>query len=362
MQYALAVVRQKYVGTRIDATKEEITMSLLESFLANGLRWLIGISMALSTHAVYSQVVWKPEKALEIVVTCQPGCGPDIAARVIQKIWQDRGLVKVPANVINKSGGGGAVAYNYLHQKPGDAHAVVLSGANIVVNPILKRGIGYRELTPVALVAVEYVGVAVRPDSQIMTANDLMATIKKDASAITFGIANSLGNANHQVIALALKSKGMDPGQAKTVVFQSGSQAFTAMLGGHVDVVPASVGSWIAPRKAGQIRVIAVSSPQRLVGEFSDVPTLREQGIDSVVSVSRTITASPGLSQSQLKFWEDLLTKTFSTPEWKNELDSRFQNDEFLTGPQFTRYLEDMDAQLKELFKELGLTKTKTAK
>jgi putative tricarboxylic transport membrane protein len=337
-------------------------MKAINSFAVSGVWLFAAICAALPLQCALAQEAWKPEKALEIVVTCQPGCGPDVAARVMQRIMQDHKIVDVPVNVSNKSGGGGAVSYNYLHQKPGDAHSVVLSGANTVVNPILGRGIGYRELTPIALVAVEYVGIAVRPDYHLQNARELIAAVKKDASAVTFGIANSLGNANHQVVALALKADHISPRQAKNVVFQSGSQAITAMMGKHVDVVPASVGSWVGPRKSGQVRVISVSSAKRLDGEFSDVPTLREQGLDVVVSVSRTITGSPGLSEPQIRFWRDALAKTFAMPEWKRELDLRYQNDEFLTGPEFKRYLDDMDAQLRALLAELGLIKKKGEK
>lgn len=323
------------------------------------LRFVLGACLTVVAAAASAQGAWKPDQALEIVVTCQPGCGPDVAARVIQRIWQDQALVDVPVNVLNKAGGGGAVAYNYLRQRQGDAHAVVLSGLNTVINPILGRGIGYRELTPVALVAVEYVGVAVRPDYHIRSAGDLVAAVKSDPASVTFGIANSLGNANHQAVALAMKSRGMSPRLAKTVVFQSGANATTAMLGGHVDVVPASVGSWVAPRRNGQVRVIGVSAPKRLEGEFSDVPTLREQGVDSVVSVPRTITASPGLTRAQLDFWNALLAKTFASPAWKQELELRYQSGEFLTGADFQRYLDDMDVHLRGLLPDLGMTKKK---
>jgi len=323
---------------------------------------LCGVGLIAVASAAEAQTAWKPEKALEIVVTCQPGCGPDAAARVIQRIWQERKLVDVPVSVLNKAGGGGAVAYNYVHQRPGDAHAVVFAGITTVVNPILGRGIGYRELTPVALVAVEYVGVAVRPGSPLRNAGDLVAAVRKDPASLSFGIANSLGNANHQTIALALKSQGISPGLAKTVVFQSGANAATAMLGGHIDVVPASLGSWVAPRKSGQVRLIGVSSPKRLEGEFADVPTLREQGIESVVSVPRTITAAPGLSRAQLDYWIALLSKTFASAEWKQELDERVQSGEFVAGAEFMRYLDEMDVQLRELLPEIGMSKKKPQK
>ena len=60
--------------------------------------------------------------------------------------------------------------------------------------------------------------------------------------------------------------------------------AITALLGGHIDAVPVSVGSWVPHMKTGAVRVIAVSSAQRLPGFFAGIPTWREQGANSVVS------------------------------------------------------------------------------
>ena len=304
-----------------------------------------------------AQPGWKPERPVEIVVTCQPGCGPDIAARVIQKIWQDHGIVQVPSVVVNKAGGGGAVAYSYLHQKPGDGHAIVLSGAGAVVNSIIGRGVGYKDITPLAMMAAEYVGIAVRADSPLKGGRELMDMLKKDPQSVVFGISNSLGNANHQAVALALKVQGIAPGKARNVVFQSGANSIAALLGGHVQVVPASVGLWVSPFKAGQVRLIAVSAPTRMGGDFAQVPTWREQGVDAVVSVWRMITAPPGLTPAQAAFWRDALKKTTEAAEWKRDLETHYQSDEFMAGAELERALDALYVQLKSLLTDLDLAK-----
>lgn len=319
-------------------------------------------TMAMAFSAEVGAQSWKPERPVEIVVTCQPGCGPDIAARTIQKIWQDHRIIETPAVVLNKPGGGGSVAYGYLKQRPGDAHAIVLSGAGAVVNTIIGRGVGHREITALAMMAAEYVAVAVRQDSDIRSGRQLIDMLKKDPGAVSFGIANSLGNANHQAVALALKAQGIHPGRARNVVFQSGANAITALLGGHVQVVPASVGLWVNPRKAGQVRLIAVSAAQRLTGEMADVPTWREQGIDAVVSVWRMTSGAPGLSPAQIAFWQAALKKTTETPEWKRDLERHYQNDEFLAGEALDSAIERLHADLKGLLTDLDLAKPGAAK
>ncbi len=304
-----------------------------------------------------AQPAWKPERPIEIIVTCQPGCGPDIAARTIQKIWQDHKIVQTPIVVVNKAGGGGAVAYSYIQQKPGDAHALVLSGAGAVVNSIMGRGVGYKDITPVAMMAAEYVGIAVKPESPFANGRALLDALKKDINAVTFGVANSLGNANHQAIALALKVDGLHPAKAKTVVFQSGANAIAALLGNHVQVVPASVGLWVSPAKAGQVRLIAVTSPRRMGGQFANVPTWREQGADAVVSVWRMITMAPGLTPAQLAYWQEALRKTTEMPEWKRDLELHYQSDEFMAGRELAQALDGLYVQLKVLLTDLDLAK-----
>jgi putative tricarboxylic transport membrane protein len=313
--------------------------------------------LLLLPQAAPAQPAWKPDRPVEIIVTCQPGCGPDIAARTIQKIWQDHRIVPVPGVVVNKAGGGGAVAYSYIHQKPGDGHAIVLSGAGAVVNSIMGRGVSYREITPLAMMAAEYVGIAVRADSPFKSGRELLDALKKDPQAVVFGISNSLGNANHQAVALALKLEGLPPGKARNVVFQSGANSIAALLGGHVQAVPASIGLWVSPVKAGQVRLIAVSAPQRLGGEFAQVPTWREQGVDAVVSVWRMVTAPPGLTPAQAAFWRDALKRTTESPEWKRDLEVNYQSDEFLAGAELDRALDALYAQLKPLLTELDLAK-----
>ena len=320
-------------------------------------RTCAGVCLLLASHAALAQSAWKPDRPVEIIVTCQPGCGPDIAARTIQKIWQDHRIVPVPGVVVNKAGGGGAVAYSYIHQKPGDGHAIVLSGAGAVVNSIMGRGVGYRDITPLAMMAAEYVGIAVRADSPFLGGRQLLDALKKDPQAVVFGISNSLGNANHQAVALALKLEGIPPGKARNVVFQSGANSIAALLGGHVQAVPASIGLWVSPVKAGQVRLIAVSAPRRLGGEFAQVPTWREQGVDAVVSVWRMITAPPGLTPAQAAFWRDALKRTTESPEWKRDLEVNYQSDEFLAGAELDRALDALYAQLKPLLTELDLAR-----
>jgi putative tricarboxylic transport membrane protein len=215
----------------------------------------------------------------------------------------------------------------------------------------------YTELTPVAHLFGEYIGVAVRSDSPIKSGRDLIERLKKDPTAYSFGIASSLGNTNHQGAAGALKSAGVDIRKVRNVVFQSGALAIVAMLGGHIDVVPVSAGSWVSHMKNGTVRVIAISAPQRLPGVFSDIPTWREQGGNVVISNWRSIFGPKGMTADQVAWWEGAIQRFMDTPDWKAEMSTIHGMSEFMGSARLRKYMEEDYAELKAFLTELELAK-----
>lgn len=72
-------------------------------------------------HAI-GQGEWRPSRNVELVVQAGAGGASDRTAGTMQKIMQDKRLIDSPTTVINKAGGGSALAYAYLNQHAGDAH------------------------------------------------------------------------------------------------------------------------------------------------------------------------------------------------------------------------------------------------
>ena len=301
---------------------------------------------------------WKPEQPIEIIVNCAPGCGPDRMSRLMQGVFQTHKFVETAIAVQNRTGGGGAVAQTYLNQFAGNGHYIFHTGKGVLTNHAMGRTVApYTELTPIANLFGEYIGVAVKADSPIKSGRDLIERLKKDPAAVSFGIATSLGNTNHQGVAAALKISGVDLRRTRNVVFQSGALAIVAMLGGHIDVVPVSVGSWVPHLKTGAVRVIAVSSAERLPGFFAGIPTWREQGANSVVSNWRGVFGPKGLSPAHVAYWENNFQKLVETPEWKNEMVTLNGLAEFMGAARLKKYMEEDYAEIRAFLVELELAK-----
>src|SRR5687768_15538663 len=219
----------------------------------------------LSGGALAATSAWKPDQTIELVVGTAPGSGPDRNARVMQKIFQEGKFFSVPVVVVNKPGAGSTVSGAYVHKLEGNGHYVLMSGKALISSDVMGRlSFPYAELTPITHTMDEYIGVAVKADSPIKSGRDLLERLQKDPTAHSIAVATSLGNANHQAVAAALKASGIDPRKARNVVFNSGGAALTALLGGHVDMVPVSMGLLVGELQSGRIRIIAMTAPQRM--------------------------------------------------------------------------------------------------
>jgi putative tricarboxylic transport membrane protein len=313
-----------------------------------------GIILALAPLSASAQA-WKPEKAVELVVSSAPGGSNDRVARIIQKIAQEQKLLPVPLTVLNKPGGNQTISRAYINQNPGDAHYLDIGNPTLISNQVSGRQ-QYGDFTPVALMINEYAAFTVRTDSPLRNARDLIDQLKKDPGSVAVGVSN-LGGTNHLTLSLLAKAAGIDARRLKVVVFKTNAEGLTAMLGGHIHLVSSAVATAVGQMRDGKARIISVSAPQRMGGDLAQVPTLREQGYDVSLSNWRAIIGPRGLSAAQISYWEEVLSKVVATDEWKSVLDKQFWDGNFLRSREFAKYMDNEYAQTRTIMTELGLAK-----
>jgi putative tricarboxylic transport membrane protein len=301
---------------------------------------------------------WKPSRNVEIIVGVSPGGGIDRTARTLQKIIQDRRLIEVGATVVNKPGGGGTIAQAYLSQHAGDAHYFEISATSLLTNQITGRSPhGFNDFTPIAMLSDEYIGFAVKADSPVRTTKDLLEILKARPESLSIAIATSAGNTNHIAAGLAAKAAGGDVKKLKVVVFGSGGEAMTALLGGHVGLIVTPSANTIPHLQSGKMRVIAIAAPKRLAGALSVVPTWREQGFNIVVANWRPVLGPKGLSPAQISFWEDIFVKVTRTDEWKAEVEGGGGVLHYMNSRDLKKYLEAQNTEFKAILSDLSLAK-----
>ncbi len=285
------------------------------------LRFLIALSLAGVAIVAAGAESWSPERPVDIVAGSAAGGAQDRTARTMQQIWKDRGLVKVVTNVVNKPGGGGAISHTYLVQHAGDAHYIAVSSPSLLTSHIAGTSkLNYTDLTPLALLFSEYIVIAVREDSPIKSGADLVRRLQSDPASVSAGVATARGGMQHVAIGLIAKAAGADVRKMRVVVFNSGGESITAVMGGHIDIVATAAANAAPQVINGKLRVIGVAAPARLEGAFANVPTWREQGYDVVASNWRVVLAPPGLSAAQIAYWDSALSRLVQTPEWNDDM------------------------------------------
>jgi putative tricarboxylic transport membrane protein len=318
--------------------------------------WLIA-ALVLAPAAGLAQA-WKPEKPVEIVIGTSPGGPQDRTGRLIQRILQEQKWVPTPVNIVNKAGGGGVIGLTYVSQHPGDGHYLMLNSITLFTNHITGRSaLAYTDFTPIAVLGVEYVGVAVRAESPLKSGRDLVERLKKDPAALSVSIGTTFGNATHVSFALAMKEAGVDIRKLKTVVFNSGGDAMTALLGGHVDAMASAPSTLVQQIKAGKVRMLAIGAPQRLGGDLAGIATWKELGINSNFELWRGFAGPKGLARAQIQFWDDALGKLVQTEEWKGDLARYVMENVYRNSADTGRYWKSEHDEVKPVLIELGLAK-----
>jgi putative tricarboxylic transport membrane protein len=305
-----------------------------------------------------AQAMWRPAKAVEIIVPTGAGGANDQAARLIQRCLMDNKLVQTPIIVMNKPGANETLATTYLRRRAGDPHYLLYSTSSVFTAEI--TGITpqhYTDLAPIALLMTEYSVIAVQADSPIRTLRDLLAQLKAAPNSITFGIV-SRGGSNHIALSQVTKSAAIDPETLTIVVYKTNVQSYLSVLGGHIQAVASSATAALPFVQQGKMRILAIGAPQRQLGPLAQVPTFREEGIDAPLTTNwRGVFGAPGLTADQVAFWDDAFTKMAATDEWKKQIDPQGFGRVFLHGRDFTTFLEKEYQVSKTVLTGLGYAK-----
>jgi putative tricarboxylic transport membrane protein len=306
----------------------------------------------------FAATSWQPTHTVEIVVSTSPGSGSDRAARLIQKLLADKGLVRAPVVVVNKPGGQGVIGLTYLTQHTGDGHYVMVTSPSLLANQITGRSkLGLRDTTPLAQLGAEYVVFSVRGDSPIASGRDLAERLKANPGSFTFSIGTTMGSHNHIAVSQLAKAVGIDPKTVKVIAFSGSADGIAALLGGHI-TVSVSPGSAVSEHAAaGKLRMLAVSSERRQAGPLANVPTWKELGYPVISANWRSIVGPKGMPAEQVQYWDNVFSTLVQAPEWKQSIASEHMENTYSDS---RATLELMDAQYKAMtasLVELGLVK-----
>jgi tripartite-type tricarboxylate transporter receptor subunit TctC len=222
-----------------------------------------------------------PDKAVTLVVPFTAGSGSDIIARIIAPKLSERW--KQPVVVDNKPGASGTIGAEAVARANPDGHTLLMAINSFTMAPNLFKKPPFdpgTDFTPVMKMAVANFGIFVNPQ---IGANDLagvVALAKAKPGQIQYGSAGN-GTPHHLAMELLKQNMGVD---ILHVPYKGVSSAITDMLGGHVQIMFASVHSMLPHVKSGRAKMLGVTGQTRS-SLAPTVATFKELNVDFLDAV-----------------------------------------------------------------------------
>lgn len=310
----------------------------------------IGVASAVAFSAgAYAQV-----DSIHFLIPGGAGGGWDGTARGTGEALTKSGLVG-SASFENMSGGGGGKAIGYLIENAASSEGTLMVNSTPIVIRSLTKVFpqSFRDLTPIAGTIGDYAALVVKADSPVTSFKDLVDIYNGDPSELAIAGGSVAGGMDHLVAAMAMKAAGADPLSVNYLPFDAGGEAMASLLSGEADALSTGLSEAVALAEQGEVRILVQTGDKR-VDAAADVPTLTEQGYDTVFINWRGFFGAPGLSEAKQAEYVKALGAMYDTPEWE---DVRARNgwvNIYNPGADFTEFLEKQEAEIGSLMKELG--------
>lgn len=302
-----------------------------------------------------------PEKSISINAPSGAGGGLDTTARSLTKVLAETGMVKQPMTVENKPGGGQAVGLaDFVSQDPKDPYRLYLPSVPLLINNLRKEAnsaYSYKDLTPLAQLTKDYGAIVVPANSKYKDLKTLFEDLKKSPESFTLAGGSAPGSQDHLVAMLPAVKAGVDATKLKYVSYDGGGEAMIALIGGNADFLATDISGTGEYLKAGKVRVLGVSSPERLKGTYADIPTYKEAGIDAEFTIWRGLFGPKEMPKYAVDYWNKTLTEMTQKPEWKTVLETNGWEDGYKNSEDFKKFLKEQELLVQEILESLNMQK-----
>jgi len=243
---------------------------------------LAGLSTGiLMPHLALAQSPY-PDRPIRLVVPFPPGGVFDAIGRP----WADKMKPLLGTVVVeNQGGGGGSLGAATVARAAADGYTVLMGASMIhLTELVIKNRPLYdplKDLEPISILGVACFAIAVNPSVPAHTLKELVDYVKANPGKLSYGTAGA-GSLNHLTGEMFKSLAGVpDLGH---VPYRGAGPAITDAIAGHVAmIIPAVTGQVLELHRSGKLRILAVTSPNRLL-TASDIPTATEAGYPGLIS------------------------------------------------------------------------------
>ncbi len=281
-----------------------------------------------------------PTRPIEFIVPWGPGGGADQLARKIAPGLEKELKVSLP--VINVAGATGQTGLNKMLTSPADGYSISIFIADTLalqMDPATKWKI--TDIVPAAVMIQQPSAFFVAENSPLKTWRDVEAEAKKrplKVGVTGFGSADDL----HVIY---FNGKGL---KLTSVPFPKPAERYTAILGGHADLLYEQLGDVKSFLDGKQMRPIVIFADQRFPA-FQDTPTGKELGHQIQISQFRSIVLKAGTEASRVKAVSESLAKVAASADYKAWLKDLYaEDDSFVPAERAVEFMkQELDIMRK---------------
>ena len=303
---------------------------------------------------------WEPAKPVEFVVPAGTGGGADQMARLLQGVISKNNLMKQPLIVVNKSGGAGAEGFLAVKEAKGDPNKIIITLSNLFTTP-LATGVpfNWKDLTPVAMLALDQFVLWVNAETPYKTAKEYLDAVKAGGPN-KFKMGGTGSKQEDQIITVAIeKATGV---KFTYIPFKGGGDVAVQLVGKHIDSSVNNPIEAVAQWRAGKLRPLCVFDDTRMpyknkvtdTMSWYDIPTCKEAGVSTDYVMLRGIFMPAGATKEQVDYYVDLFKRVRETADWKKFMEDGAFNTTFMSGPEYSKWVEKAESTHRELMREAG--------
>lgn len=310
-----------------------------------------GSMLAVSGTPGRAQAPAYPTRTIRIVVGFPAGGPTDAPARIIAE--KLRAALGQPVIVENKPGASGMIAVNDVLAQPRDGHTLLLCTYSDSYNPSLFRSATYKveNLEPIAQVTKAYYAFAVRNDMPVTTWPEFVAFAKSRPGQLTYGHVG-VGSAPDYIAKQVERDAGL---KMQAVPFRGSGPALQEMIASRLDFMVGPLAVTIPLYKARHIKVIGVTSPERLA-VVPEVPTLTEQGMPFVSSAWLGVCAAAGTPQPIADDLNKAVNDAMKSEDYRSLMARTGLEAADTTREEFRKVMLDTARETGGLIRDLGIS------
>ncbi|MCK2041933.1 tripartite tricarboxylate transporter substrate binding protein [Chromohalobacter salexigens] len=319
------------------------------------------VMAAALTLGASTAMAFEPSGKVECIAPSDPGGGWDFTCRSIGNVLEDLDLVPRSVQTINMAGAGGGVAYAHTVSKRAGDEQLLVAASTATTTRLAQgqfQGLDADMVNWIGALGADYGVIAVSKDSEYENLNELMDALKDDPRAVKFAGGSAKGGWDHLKVLIAAKAADVDKlPKIPYLSYNNGGEALTQVVGGHVDAFTGDISEAKGFMESGDLRILAVLSEERLPGEFSDIPTAREQGIDALGPNWRGFYMPADISDDAREYWIDAMDTVYASDEWKELMKKNGLMPFHKSADEFNEFVKKQIQDIQELSKEIGLVK-----